>query len=156
MEPPSRALQSIPARAINENFEFSDLLGAADEYLIKYFADSAGKKGEANSIRSAARTVFPRRVPFNFDHRVAPLVQGSQSARLRVMWARSRAPILHAWLRTYDESGQWLHAGGAPNSDVEQHAGSEHGTQSNRDPSRDLFRRDDQYQCLREDATKGV
>lgn len=30
---------------VNENFEFADLLGAAYEYLIKYFADSAGKKG---------------------------------------------------------------------------------------------------------------
>ena len=30
---------------IEENFEFPDLLGAAYEYLIKYFADSAGKKG---------------------------------------------------------------------------------------------------------------
>jgi len=29
----------------DENFEFPDLLGAAYEYLIKYFADSAGKKG---------------------------------------------------------------------------------------------------------------
>ncbi len=29
----------------NENFEFPDILGAAYEYLIKYFADSAGKKG---------------------------------------------------------------------------------------------------------------
>ncbi|WP_091516946.1 type I restriction-modification system subunit M [Flexibacter flexilis] len=29
----------------NDNFEFPDLLGAAYEYLIKYFADSAGKKG---------------------------------------------------------------------------------------------------------------
>ena len=30
---------------INDNFEFPDLLGAAYEYLIKHFADSAGKKG---------------------------------------------------------------------------------------------------------------
>jgi len=30
---------------INDNFEFPDLLGAAYEYLIKFFADSAGKKG---------------------------------------------------------------------------------------------------------------
>ena len=30
---------------VNENFEFPDLLGAAYEYLIKYFADGAGKKG---------------------------------------------------------------------------------------------------------------
>ena len=34
---------SIPLT--NDNFEFPDLLGAAYEYLIKYFADSAGKKG---------------------------------------------------------------------------------------------------------------
>ena len=32
-------------RLTNEDFEFPDLLGAAYEYLIKYFADSAGKKG---------------------------------------------------------------------------------------------------------------
>ena len=30
---------------IDDNFEFPDILGAAYEYLIKYFADSAGKKG---------------------------------------------------------------------------------------------------------------
>ncbi len=30
---------------VNDNFEFPDLLGAAYEYLIKVFADSAGKKG---------------------------------------------------------------------------------------------------------------
>src|ERR1019366_2768341 len=30
---------------VNDNFEFADLLGAAYEYLIKFFADSAGKKG---------------------------------------------------------------------------------------------------------------
>lgn len=32
-------------RLRNEDFEFPDLLGAAYEYLIKFFADSAGKKG---------------------------------------------------------------------------------------------------------------
>jgi len=32
-------------RMRNEDFEFADALGAAYEYLIKYFADSAGKKG---------------------------------------------------------------------------------------------------------------
>ena len=30
---------------VNDHFEFPDLIGAAYEYLIKYFADSAGKKG---------------------------------------------------------------------------------------------------------------
>ena len=30
---------------IDENFEFPDLMGVAYEYLIKYFAESAGKKG---------------------------------------------------------------------------------------------------------------
>jgi len=32
-------------RMRNSDFEFSDVLGASYEYLIKYFADSAGKKG---------------------------------------------------------------------------------------------------------------
>lgn len=35
--------QSVPL--VNDVFEFPDLLGAAYEYLIKEFADSAGKKG---------------------------------------------------------------------------------------------------------------
>jgi type I restriction enzyme M protein len=35
--------EHIPLR--DEDFEFPDLMGAAYEYLIKYFADSAGKKG---------------------------------------------------------------------------------------------------------------
>lgn len=30
---------------VNENFEFPDLLGAAYEYILKFFADEAGKKG---------------------------------------------------------------------------------------------------------------
>lgn len=30
---------------LNKNFEFPDLLGAAYEFILKYFADSAGKKG---------------------------------------------------------------------------------------------------------------
>lgn len=41
---------------VNENFEFPDLLGAAYEYLIKYFADSAGKKaGEFYSPTEVVR-----------------------------------------------------------------------------------------------------
>jgi type I restriction enzyme M protein len=32
-------------RLRNEDFEFPDLLGAAYEFLVKEFADSAGKKG---------------------------------------------------------------------------------------------------------------
>ncbi|MBC5772790.1 type I restriction-modification system subunit M [Pontibacter sp. KCTC 32443] len=35
--------ENIPLK--DSDFEFPDLLGAAYEYLIKYFADSAGKKG---------------------------------------------------------------------------------------------------------------
>lgn len=37
-------------RLTNDNFVFPDLLGAAYEYMIKNFADSAGKKAE-NSTR---------------------------------------------------------------------------------------------------------
>ncbi|ABQ28187.1 type I restriction-modification system subunit M [Geotalea uraniireducens] len=48
--------EKIPLR--DENFEFPDLLGAAYEYLIKYFADSAGKKaGEFYSPADVVRTL---------------------------------------------------------------------------------------------------
>lgn len=43
-------------RLRNEDFEFPDLLGAAYEYLIADFADSAGKKGgEFYTPRDVAR-----------------------------------------------------------------------------------------------------
>lgn len=50
---------------VNDNFEFPDLLGAAYEYLIKYFADSAGKKGgefytPAEVVRLLVQLVRPR------------------------------------------------------------------------------------------------
>ena len=62
---------------VNDNFEFPDLLGAAYEYLIKYFADSAGKKAESStpppkwcaswcrspSRRRATRSTTPPPVP---------------------------------------------------------------------------------------------
>lgn len=48
--------EKIPLR--DENFEFPDLLGAAYEYLIKYFADSAGKKaGEFYTPSDVVRTL---------------------------------------------------------------------------------------------------
>lgn len=48
--------EKIPLR--DENFEFPDLLGAAYEYLIKYFADSAGKKaGEFYTPADVMRTM---------------------------------------------------------------------------------------------------
>ncbi|MDA2928404.1 type I restriction-modification system subunit M [Acidobacteria bacterium AH-259-O06] len=50
---------------VNDNFEFPDLLGAAYEYLIKYFADSAGKKGgefytPAEVVRLLIQLVKPK------------------------------------------------------------------------------------------------
>lgn len=50
---------------VNDNFEFPDLLGAAYEYLIKYFADSAGKKGgefytPAEVVRLLVQIVKPK------------------------------------------------------------------------------------------------
>ena len=55
--------EKIPLR--DENFEFPDLLGAAYEYLIKFFADSAGKKaGEfytpAEVVRTLVEVVDPQ------------------------------------------------------------------------------------------------
>lgn len=50
---------------VNDNFEFPDLLGAAYEYLIKFFADSAGKKGgefytPAEVVRLLAQLTKPQ------------------------------------------------------------------------------------------------
>ena len=58
-----QVFEKIPLR--DENFEFPDLLGAAYEYLIKYFADSAGKKaGEfytpADVVRTMVEIVDPK------------------------------------------------------------------------------------------------
>jgi type I restriction enzyme M protein len=58
-----QVFENIPLR--DENFEFPDLLGAAYEYLIKYFADSAGKKaGEfytpADVVRMMVEIVDPQ------------------------------------------------------------------------------------------------
>ncbi len=55
--------EKIPLK--DENFEFPDLLGAAYEYLIKFFADSAGKKaGEfytpADVVRTLVEIVDPQ------------------------------------------------------------------------------------------------
>lgn len=52
-------------RLRNEDFEFPDLLGAAYEYLIKFFADSAGKKGgefytPATVVRLLVQITDPR------------------------------------------------------------------------------------------------
>ena len=40
-----RHFDEAPFKLLDEYFEFPDILGAAYEYLIKYFADTAGKKG---------------------------------------------------------------------------------------------------------------
>lgn len=58
-----QVFEHIPLR--DSNFEFPDLLGAAYEYLIKYFADSAGKKaGEfytpAEVVRTMVEIVDPK------------------------------------------------------------------------------------------------
>lgn len=53
----------IPLR--NEDFEFPDLLGAAYEYMIKFFADSAGKKGgefytPSEVVRTLVQIIEPK------------------------------------------------------------------------------------------------
>lgn len=57
-------------RLRNEDFEFPDLLGAAYEYLIAEFADSAGKKGgEFYTPRSVVRMMVRLLKP-TLEHRV--------------------------------------------------------------------------------------
>lgn len=59
-------------RLTNDDFEFPDLLGAAYEYLIKDFADSAGKKGgefytPAHVVRLLVRLLKPQSGMFVYD-----------------------------------------------------------------------------------------
>ena len=49
-------------RLRNEDFEFPDLLGAAYEYLLKEFADSAGKKGGEFYTPSHVKTLMAKLV----------------------------------------------------------------------------------------------
>ncbi|GAA2606652.1 class I SAM-dependent DNA methyltransferase [Actinomadura fulvescens] len=56
----------------NENFEFPDMLGAAYEYLIREFADSAGKKGgefytPRSVVRMMVRLADPRQGMWVYD-----------------------------------------------------------------------------------------
>lgn len=59
-------------RLTNEDFEFPDLLGAAYEYLIKDFADSAGKKGgefytPSQVVRLLVQVLQPQSGMFVYD-----------------------------------------------------------------------------------------
>lgn len=59
-------------RLTNEDFEFPDLLGAAYEYLIKDFADSAGKKGgefytPSQVVRLLVRLIKPQEGMYVYD-----------------------------------------------------------------------------------------
>ena len=71
---------------VNDNFEFPDLLGAAYEYLIKFFADSAGKKGgefytPGEVVRLLVQLTQPEAGNFIYDPTVGSgsfLIQGHQ------------------------------------------------------------------------------
>ena len=70
----------------SENFEFPDLLGAAYEYLLKYFADSAGKKGgefytPGEVVRLMVQLIEPKEGETIYDPTVGSggmLIQSSQ------------------------------------------------------------------------------
>ena len=70
----------------NGNFEFPDLLGAAYEYLIKFFADSAGKKGgefytPAEVVRLMVQLVKPKQDMSVYDPTIGSggmLIQSAQ------------------------------------------------------------------------------
>lgn len=81
--------KSVDKRAIplvNDVFEFPDLLGAAYEYLIKEFADSAGKKGgqfytPSSVVRLMVRLIQPAQRMSIYDPTVGSagmLIQCSQ------------------------------------------------------------------------------
>ena len=80
---------------VNDNFEFPDLLGAAYEYLIKFFADSAGKKGgefytPARSFACSSSSPSRRPATPSTTRRSAP---AASSFRPTSTWkSRARTP----------------------------------------------------------------
>lgn len=107
-----QVFERIPLR--DENFEFPDLLGAAYEYLIKYFADSAGKKaGEfytpSDVVRMMVEIVDPQPGMTVYDPTVGSggmLIQsrdyirdngGDSINRSPVMRKAARAPRRARW-----------------------------------------------------------
>jgi len=101
--------EKIPLR--DENFEFPDLLGAAYEYLIKYFADSAGKKaGEfytpSDVVRTMVEIVEPQAGMSIYDPTVGSggmLIQSSQW--VDEQGGNGRNLELHG--QDSDGTGQW-------------------------------------------------
>lgn len=81
----------------NDNFEFPDLLGAAYEYLIKYFADSAGKKGgefytPAQVVRLLVQLLKPKMGMSIYDPTVGSggmLIQSAQYVEEEGQYARN-------------------------------------------------------------------
>lgn len=82
----TKSVDGRGAALTNDAFEFPDLLGAAYEYLIKYFADSAGKKGGQFYtppwvVRLMVRLVQPQQRMSVYDPTVGSggmLIQSSQ------------------------------------------------------------------------------
>ncbi len=113
----------------NDDFEFPDLLGAAYEYLIKYFADSAGKKGgefytPAEVVRTLVEVVEPREGMTVYDPTVGSggmLIQSQQYVE-----ETGGDPRNLALYGQEDNGGTWsickmnmiLH--GIPSADVQQ------------------------------------
>lgn len=73
-------------RLVNDNFEFPDLLGAAYEFLLKYFADDAGKRGgqfytPAPVVKMMVRLLDPKEDMSIYDPTVGSggmLIQSAQ------------------------------------------------------------------------------
>ncbi len=83
---------------VNDNFEFPDLLGAAYEYLIKYFADSAGTKGgefytPAEVVRLLVQLTKPAAGNEIYDP-TAGSPAAFSSRRISTSRSRARTPMI--------------------------------------------------------------
>ena len=86
-------------RLRNEDFEFPDLLGAAYEYLVGEFADSAGKKGgEFYTPRSVVRMMVRLIEPARGDAHLRPVLGlGRHADPLARSTSRSTAATRGTW-----------------------------------------------------------
>ena len=100
-------------RLRNEDFEFPDLLGAAYEYLIRDFADSAGKKGgEFYTPRSVVRMMV-RLVKPDEGMRVYDPCSGSGGM---LIWPRNTWTSTARTPRTWSCTGKRATAASGPSA----------------------------------------
>jgi hypothetical protein len=101
---------------MTDNFEFPDLLGAAYEYLIKFFADSAGKEGgefytPAEVVRAGAAREARCSRRISGDSSMLFEARWTESSFRRRSFSNSHSPAKNAIRRQRHADGRAFRSG---------------------------------------------